>query len=37
MMMWELNGTSVAAQVNLPNPGAGWQSENGHPIAHGTT
>jgi len=33
MGLWEMNGTSVAAAVNLPNPGAGWQSVNGHPFA----
>jgi hypothetical protein len=27
-----MNGTSVATQLNLPNPGAGQQSENGHPF-----
>jgi hypothetical protein len=32
MMLWEMNGTSVATQLNLPNPGAGQQSENGHPF-----
>jgi hypothetical protein len=34
MMLWEMNGTSLAAQVNLPNTGA-WQSVNGHPFATG--
>jgi hypothetical protein len=35
MQLWETNGTSLVAQVNLPNPGAGWQSVNGHPFATG--
>jgi hypothetical protein len=26
--LWEM-------KVNLPNPGAGWQSMNGHPFAAG--
>jgi hypothetical protein len=30
-----MNGTSVAAMVNPPNPGSGWQSVNGHPFAAG--
>jgi hypothetical protein len=34
MMLWEMNGTSLAAQVNLPNVGS-WQSVNGHPFAVG--
>ena len=32
MMLCEMNGTSIAAQVDLPNPGP-WQSVNGHPFA----
>jgi hypothetical protein len=35
MQLWETNGTSLVAQVNLPNPGAGWISQNGHPFASG--
>jgi hypothetical protein len=35
LMLWETNGTSVAAQVNLQNPGVGWVSQNGHPFATG--
>jgi hypothetical protein len=31
-----MNGTSIAAMVNLPNPGAGWQSVNGHPMFPGS-
>jgi hypothetical protein len=32
MRMWEINGTSIAAEVNLPNAGP-WQVQNGHPFA----
>jgi hypothetical protein len=35
MQLWEMNGTNIAATLNLPNPGAGWQSVNGHPFATG--
>jgi hypothetical protein len=35
MEMWELNGTNIVAETNLPNPGPGWQSVNGHPFAKG--
>jgi hypothetical protein len=35
MQLWETNGTSLVAQVNLPNPGAGWVLQNGHPFASG--
>jgi hypothetical protein len=35
MGLWELNGTNIVAETNLPNPGAGWQSVNGHPFATG--
>jgi hypothetical protein len=24
MQLWEMNGTNLVSQVNLPNPGAGW-------------
>jgi hypothetical protein len=35
MGLWEMNGTNVAAMVNLPNPTAAWQSVKGHPIVTG--
>jgi hypothetical protein len=33
LQLWEMNGTNVAATLDLPNRGAGWQSVNGHPFA----
>ena len=35
MGLWEMNGTNVAAMVNLPNPPAAWQSVKRHPIVPG--
>jgi hypothetical protein len=33
LQLWEMNGTNVAATLDLPSRGAGWQSVNGHPFA----
>jgi hypothetical protein len=33
LQLWEMNGTNVAATLDLPNRGAEWQSVNGHPFA----
>ena len=33
--LWEMNGTSIAAVVGVPNAGAKWQLVNGHPFARG--
>jgi hypothetical protein len=35
MGLWELNGKNIVAETGLPNPGTGWQSQNGHPFATG--
>jgi hypothetical protein len=35
MGLWEMNGTSLLAEVNLPNLGTGWILQNGHPFATG--
>jgi hypothetical protein len=33
--LWELNGTNIVAETGLPNPGTGFQSQNGHPFTTG--
>jgi hypothetical protein len=35
MGLWTMNGANVTGIFGLFNPGAGWQSENGHPFAAG--
>jgi hypothetical protein len=35
MSLWNMNGTAVTGMVNVFSPGAGWQSENGHPFTQG--
>jgi hypothetical protein len=35
MGLWEVNGTSILAEMGLPNRGAGVGSVNGHEFATG--